>query len=54
MRRRTGTCRRMTKETDISVTINLDGTGKIRSIPGLAFLTICWTALQGTDFLTWK
>ena len=37
MRRRTGTCRRMTKETDISVTINLDGTGKNKIHTGIGF-----------------
>ena len=37
MRRRTGTCRRMTKETDISVAINLDGTGKNKIHTGIGF-----------------
>lgn len=38
MKKRVGTCRRTTKETDISLTINLDGTGKNEIHTGIGFL----------------
>ena len=46
MEERIVTCTRKTKETDISLTLNLDGSGKQISIPALDFLIICWMGLQ--------
>lgn len=34
---RIASCKRTTKETDIELTINLDGQGKIRLTPGFLF-----------------
>ena len=49
---RIASCKRKTKETDIELTINLDGHGKNQIEPESLFLIICWTALPVTDFLT--
>lgn len=49
---RIASCKRTTKETDIELTINLDGQEKIRLTPGFLFSIICWTALPVMDFLT--
>ena len=38
---------RKTKETTISVTLNLDGKAKHPLKQASAFLTICWKALPG-------
>ena len=44
MQNRIGSCKRKTKETDIELTINLDG-------QGFRFLIICWMDLQDMDYL---
>lgn len=49
---RTAVKARKTKETDLSVSINLDGTGQADISTGLPFLTICSNKLPGTGFLT--
>ena len=38
---RSGTIKRKTTETDISVSLKLDGTGKYKVQTGIGFLTIC-------------
>ena len=46
MEERLVTCTRKTKETDISLTLNLDGSGKTDIHTGIGFLIICWMGLQ--------
>lgn len=46
MEERIVTCTRKTKETDISLTLNLDGSGKTDIHTGIGFLIICWMGLQ--------
>ena len=41
MEKRIGNCIRKTKETDIAITINLDGQGKNQIDTGIPFLIIC-------------
>ena len=43
---------RNTKETEIKLKINLDGTGYSDIETGVDFLTICWMDLPVMDFLT--
>ena len=47
---RSASVERNTKETQISVTINLDGTGQLEVDTGLPFWTTCWTRLPGTGW----
>ena len=41
---------RNTKETEIKLKLNLDGTGYSDIITGVGFLTICWRALPDMVF----
>jgi imidazoleglycerol-phosphate dehydratase len=45
--------RRDTAETQIQVSLNLDGSGQRSLDSGLPFLDICWTRLHGTGSLIW-
>lgn len=44
---------RNTKETKITMSLNLDGTGKASLNTGIGFLTICWMDLHVMDSLIW-
>lgn len=48
---RTATVTRKTRETNITVTLDLDGSGKADLHTGIGFLTTCWTALPATACL---
>lgn len=43
---------RKTKETDIDLTLNIDGSGKSEIKTASVFLTICWQAFPNTVSLT--
>ena len=45
MENRTAVCTRKTKETDITLTLCLDGSGNNQVDTGIPFLIICWTDL---------
>ncbi len=45
---RTAEVTRNTAETQITVKVNLDGTGQARLSTGIGFLTTCWTRLPAT------
>lgn len=53
MEPRIATINRITRETDITLTLNLDGSGKCDLQTGIAFLTICSMGLHVMDYLTW-
>lgn len=44
---------RNTKETKITMSLNLDGTGKASLNTGIGFLIICWMDLPVMDSLIW-
>ena len=44
---------RNTKETRITMSLNLDGTGKASLNTGIGFLIICWMVLPVMDSLIW-
>lgn len=48
---RTATVTRNTRETQIMLTIDLDGTGRADLHTGIGFLTTCWTASPATACL---
>lgn len=48
---RTASISRTTSETDIAVTLNLDGSGRSDIDTGIGFLTICFEVLPNTGFL---
>lgn len=48
---RTATVTRNTRETQITLTIDLDGTGRVDLHTGIGFLTTCWTASPATACL---
>ena len=44
---------RTTRETDIALKLDLDGTGRYEITRAWGFLTICWRALPGMACLIW-
>ena len=49
---REATIERNTKETEIRLRLNLDGSGKGEIDTGIGFLIICWTVFPAMDSLT--
>ena len=49
---RSASIERNTKETDIRVTLELDGTGQAELDTGIGFFDICWMDLQDMVCLT--
>ena len=53
MMERTSVVSRNTKETEIQISLNLDGSGKADIQTGIGFFDHMLTALRATAFLTW-
>lgn len=51
MESRVASCSRVTKETQIEMTLNLDGTGKTDISTGIGFFDHMLSGLQDMDFL---
>lgn len=47
-------CERDTKETEIVIELDLDGTGQYDIHTGIGFLTICWRDLPNMVCLIWQ
>ena len=46
-------CERDTRETEIVIELDLDGSGQYDIRTGIGFLTICWRDLPDTACLIW-